>query len=151
MLLFHELFHYVILLPLLLNTRLQFLPHQLHFLLPMIAFEFLFLFKVFHNIRGAPSALFFCVDSRGFTFRVSFSWSDSNVQWRLPCAPLPRFFAPFLCSLPWSIFHRVTSPCQLFLQELGLVRTPRTKCQRHFPLAYFCFLLSDKQSQPVSY
>ena len=58
MLLFHELFHHVILLLLLLNARLQFLLPQLHFLLSLIAFVFVFLLKVLHYIRGAPSAFF---------------------------------------------------------------------------------------------
>ena len=71
MLLFHELFHHVILLLLLLNARLQFLLPQLHFLLSLIAFVFVFLLKVLHYIRGAPSA-FFGMGSRGFTLRFSF-------------------------------------------------------------------------------
>ena len=98
-----------------------------------------------------PPLLFFCVDSRGFTFHVSFLGLTQAFHDGFPVL-LSFFFPPFLCSLPRSIFHRLTSPCQLFLLELlGLVLTPGTKCQRHFPLAYFCFILSDKQSQPVSY
>ena len=98
-----------------------------------------------------PPLLFFLRGLQRFHLPRFFSWSDSSIPWQLSCAPLLRLFPPFLCSLRRSIFHRLTSPCQLFLQELGLVLTPSTKCQRHFPLAYFCFILSDKQSQPVSY
>ena len=45
------------LLLLLLNARLQFLLPQLHFPLSLMAFAFLFLFKVLHYIRGAPAFL----------------------------------------------------------------------------------------------
>ena len=152
MLLLHELFHHAILLLLLLNACLQFLLPQLHFLLSLIAFAFLFLSKVLHYIIRLRSS--FCSFLRGlqrFHLPRFIFLSDLNVPWRFSCAPLPLFFPPFLCSLPRSFFYRLTSPCQLFLQELGLALTPYTKCQSIFLFSYFCFILSNNQSRSVSY
>lgn len=148
MLLFHDFFPHVILLPLLLNICLHFLFPQLHFLLPLIAFTFMFLFKVLHYIRGAPSALF-SLGLQRFHLSHFFLWCGSSIPWRFSCASLPLFFPPFLCSLPQSFFHLRTCSCQLFHQEVGLALTPHTKCQRHFPLCivrYRSFLVVFRAS-----
>ena len=83
---------------------------QLHFLLSLIPFAFLFLSKVLHYIRGASSALFFFFFFlRGLPRfqlpRFFFFLFDLNVPRRFSCAPLPLFFLLLLVnysSRAWS-------------------------------------------------